>query len=57
MVEQKRADAAQTSSKGKLGTQLAAQKAQTQSQTLNEASRSERAARDADTAAEARRWQ
>ncbi|KAL2788999.1 hypothetical protein BJX66DRAFT_307576 [Aspergillus keveii] len=43
--------------KGKLGTKLAAQKAQTQSQTLNEVSRGERAARDADGAEAARRWE
>ena len=56
--EQKRADAAtQPSGKGKLGSKLAAQKAQTRTQTLDEASRDERAARDAEGAAEARRWQ
>lgn len=54
---QARADAAQSSNKGKLGTKLAAQKSMTQAQALNEASQSERAARDADGAAEARRWQ
>lgn len=57
-LEQKRAESASAAgSKGKLGTKLAAQKAQTQNQTLNEASRDEVAARDADGAAEARRWQ
>ncbi|GAT29296.1 hypothetical protein RIB2604_02901660 [Aspergillus luchuensis] len=56
--KQKRAESASAAgSKGKLGTKLAAQKAQTQNQTLNEASRDEVAARDADGAAEARRWQ
>ncbi|CEN62254.1 hypothetical protein ASPCAL08892 [Aspergillus calidoustus] len=48
---------AKTANKGKLGTKLAAQKAQTQSQTLNEVSRGERAARDADGAEAARRWE
>ncbi|KAL2834543.1 hypothetical protein BJY01DRAFT_84089 [Aspergillus pseudoustus] len=52
---QARAEAT-TASKGKLGTKLAAQKAQTHSQTLNEVSRDERAARDADGAEAARRW-
>ncbi|KAL4976756.1 hypothetical protein BDW66DRAFT_47187 [Aspergillus desertorum] len=55
MAAQKRA-AASGANKGKLGTQLAAQRAQTQTQTLNEHSREERAARDADGAAAARRW-
>ncbi|GLA65417.1 hypothetical protein AtubIFM54640_007169 [Aspergillus tubingensis] len=58
LAAQKRAESASAAgSKGKLGTKLAAQKAQTQNQTLNEASRDEVAARDADGAAEARRWQ
>ncbi|GKZ18988.1 hypothetical protein AbraIFM66951_001948 [Aspergillus brasiliensis] len=58
LAAQKRAESASaTASKGKLGSKLAAQKAQTQNQTLNEASREEVAARDADGAAEARRWQ
>ncbi|KAI3010744.1 hypothetical protein CBS147346_1509 [Aspergillus niger] len=58
LAAQKRAESASaTGSKGKLGTKLAAQKAQTQNQTLNEASRDEVAAREADGAAEARRWQ
>ncbi|PLN79449.1 hypothetical protein BDW42DRAFT_172848 [Aspergillus taichungensis] len=48
--------ASAASGKGKLGSKLAAQKAQTQSQTLNEVSRDERAARDADDAAAARAW-
>lgn len=56
MRKQKRAEGA-SANKGKLGSKLAAQKAQTQTQTLNEASRTERAARDADGAEEARRWQ
>lgn len=54
---QKRAEAAGSANRGKLGSKLAAQKAQTHSQTLNEASRDERAARDADTAAAAQRWE
>jgi hypothetical protein len=53
---QKRAEAASASSKGKLGTKLAAQKAKTQTQTLNEVSETERAVRDADGAEEARQW-
>ncbi|KAL4914169.1 hypothetical protein BDW62DRAFT_148558 [Aspergillus aurantiobrunneus] len=53
---QKRAEASGPTSKGKLGNKLAAQKAQTQAQTLNEVSRDERAARDADGASAARRW-
>ncbi|KAI9376748.1 hypothetical protein BJX61DRAFT_488209 [Aspergillus egyptiacus] len=54
-VGQKRAEAA--GPKGKLGSKLAAQKAQTQAQTLSEVSREERAARDADGAEAARRWE
>ncbi|PYH90633.1 hypothetical protein BO71DRAFT_334035 [Aspergillus ellipticus CBS 707.79] len=57
LAAQKRAESASTAGKGKLGSKLAAQKAQTQSQTLNEASRDEVAARDADGAAQARAWQ
>ncbi|EYE91223.1 uncharacterized protein EURHEDRAFT_533816 [Aspergillus ruber CBS 135680] len=57
LAAQARADAVQSSNKGKLGTKLAAQKSMTQAQALNEASQSERAARDADGVAEARRWQ
>ncbi|PLB40021.1 uncharacterized protein BDW47DRAFT_123962 [Aspergillus candidus] len=57
IAAQKRAESASAAGgKGKLGTKLAAQKAQTQSQTLNEVSRDERAARDADDAAAARAW-
>lgn len=44
------------SNRGKLGSQLAAQKAQTHAQVLNEASQEQRAARDADSAEQARRW-
>ncbi|PWY81912.1 hypothetical protein BO70DRAFT_362345 [Aspergillus heteromorphus CBS 117.55] len=57
LAAQKRAELASTATKGKLGSKLAAQKAQTQTQTLNEASRDEIAARDADGAAQARAWQ
>lgn len=58
LAAQKRAqDAKSASGKGKLGAKLAAQKAQTQAQTLNEASRDERATRDSDDAATARRWE
>ncbi|KAL4809657.1 hypothetical protein BDV18DRAFT_83295 [Aspergillus unguis] len=56
LAAQKRAETAGPANKGKLGTKLAAQKAQTQAQTLNEVSRDERAARDADGASAARRW-
>ncbi|KAJ5329332.1 hypothetical protein N7541_000506 [Penicillium brevicompactum] len=55
IAAQKRAEGA--GPKGKLGSKLAAQKAQTQAQTLGEVSREERAVRDADGAAEARRWE
>ncbi|KAL5341807.1 hypothetical protein BJX70DRAFT_357973 [Aspergillus crustosus] len=58
LAAQQRAGAASsTANKGKLGTKLAAQKAQTQAQTLSEVSKDERAARDADGAATARRWE
>ncbi|RAO65469.1 uncharacterized protein BHQ10_001481 [Talaromyces amestolkiae] len=53
---QKRAEALNASSKGKLGSQLAAQKARTQTQTLGAASQAEVAARNADSAAETRQW-
>ncbi|OJI97532.1 hypothetical protein ASPVEDRAFT_146890 [Aspergillus versicolor CBS 583.65] len=56
LAAQKRAEATGPANKGKLGSKLAAQKAQTQNQTLNEVSRDERAARDADGASAARRW-
>lgn len=41
---------------GKLATNLANQKKQTQNQLLNEASETERRARDADENAQARNW-
>ena len=56
LKSQKRAEAASTANKGKLGTKLAAQKAQTNNQTLQEASRAERSARDADSVEQAKRW-
>ncbi|KAJ5832427.1 hypothetical protein N7474_000738 [Penicillium riverlandense] len=56
IAAQKRAENASAANKGKLGSKLAAQKAQTQGQALNEASRTERAARDADESQAARRW-
>ncbi|KAF7590940.1 hypothetical protein BBP40_002192 [Aspergillus hancockii] len=53
-----RAESASAGNKKRpLGSNLAAQRAQTQAQTLKEASRTERAARDADDAATARRWE
>ncbi|KAI9868273.1 MAG: hypothetical protein M1830_005668 [Pleopsidium flavum] len=42
--------------KGKLGSQLAKERQQTRTDTLGQASREERRARDADTSAEARNW-
>ncbi|KAJ6091967.1 hypothetical protein N7467_003936 [Penicillium canescens] len=56
IAAQKRADSS-TTGKGKLGSKLAAQKAQTHAQTLDQVSRTERAARDADGAEAARRWE
>ena len=53
---QKRAESASSGNKGKLGSKLAAQKAKTHTQTLNELSEAERAARDADNAEAARQW-
>lgn len=54
---QKRAEAVGSAQKGKLGSKLAAQKAQTDVQALRDASRSERAARESEAAAQARRWE
>jgi hypothetical protein len=54
-VFQKRAESA-SANKGKLGSKLAAQKAQSHAQTLDQVSRTERAARDADGVEAARRW-
>ncbi|KAJ5827417.1 hypothetical protein N7447_004180 [Penicillium robsamsonii] len=56
IAAQKRAEGA-SANKGKLGSKLAAQKAQTQAQTLDQVSRTERAARDVDGAEAARRWE
>jgi hypothetical protein len=53
---QKRAEAQNASSRGKLSSQLAAQRSQTHAQALQDASRAERAARDTDLATQARRW-
>ncbi|OJJ49653.1 hypothetical protein ASPZODRAFT_12773 [Penicilliopsis zonata CBS 506.65] len=55
LAAQKRAEA--TSGKGKLGSKLAAQKAQTQAQTLSEASRDERANRRLDDTVTTSRWE
>ncbi|KAJ5135838.1 uncharacterized protein N7515_005116 [Penicillium bovifimosum] len=55
IAAQKRAESA-SANKGKLGAKLAAQKAQSHAQTLDQVSRTERAARDADEAEAARRW-
>lgn len=52
--QQERAKAGQ--GKGKLGRQLDAQRAQTHTDTLAAVSAENRAARDADAAAEARTW-
>lgn len=53
-VNQERAKASQ--GKGKLGRQLDAQKSQTQAGALAQTSRDNRAARDADAAADARNY-
>ncbi|GFF50315.1 hypothetical protein IFM58399_08776 [Aspergillus lentulus] len=56
IAAQKRAESAATAQKGKLGSKLAAQKAQTQAKTLSEVSREQTAARHMDESSEARRW-
>ncbi|KAJ5794197.1 hypothetical protein N7457_000796 [Penicillium paradoxum] len=56
IAAQKRAEGI-SANKGKLGAKLAAQKAQTHAQTLDQVSRTERATRDADGAEVARRWE
>ncbi|KAF9887512.1 hypothetical protein FE257_010090 [Aspergillus nanangensis] len=56
VAAQKRAESASGAHKGKLGSKLAAQKAQTQNQTLNEASRSERDTRAALEVKKAQQW-
>ncbi|KEY76170.1 hypothetical protein BA78_8201 [Aspergillus fumigatus] len=53
---QKRAESAAKAQKGKLGSKLAAQKAQTQAKTLSEVSREQISARHMDESSEARRW-
>ncbi|KAL9625822.1 MAG: hypothetical protein Q9160_000142 [Pyrenula sp. 1 TL-2023] len=53
---EERATRSSSAAQGKLGKQLAAQKAQTRTDVLAETSRDERSARDADAAAEARNW-
>ncbi|PGH15577.1 hypothetical protein AJ79_02359 [Helicocarpus griseus UAMH5409] len=55
-AEERAAKQASTSKQGKLGSQLAAQKAQTRNETLDEASRHNRATREADEAEAVRRW-
>ncbi|KAJ5995430.1 hypothetical protein N7481_002407 [Penicillium waksmanii] len=53
----KRAETASSGNKGKLGSKLAAQKAKTQTQTLNEASETERATRAQDDQREVAAYQ
>ncbi|EER44359.1 conserved hypothetical protein [Histoplasma capsulatum var. duboisii H88] len=55
-AEERAARQSSAAKKGKLSSQLAAQKSQTRSETLDEASRHNRATRDADAAATVRRW-
>ncbi|KAF4258131.1 hypothetical protein KXW98_008670 [Aspergillus fumigatus] len=56
IAAQKRAESAAKAQKGKLGSKLAAQKAQTQAKTLSEVSREQISARHMDESSEARRW-
>ncbi|KAJ5777450.1 hypothetical protein N7520_000696 [Penicillium odoratum] len=56
IAAQKRAESVSTANKGKLGSKLAAQKAKTHTQTLDQVSRDERAARDVDKVEQARQW-
>jgi hypothetical protein len=56
IAAQKRAESAASAQKGKLGSKLAAQKAQTQAKTLSEVSREQTATRHMDESSEARRW-
>ncbi|KAK2755863.1 hypothetical protein FQN54_005658 [Arachnomyces sp. PD_36] len=53
---EERARKQSASNTGKLSSQLAAQKSQTRTGTLEQVSREERGARDADAASQARRW-
>ncbi|GFF39377.1 hypothetical protein IFM46972_05866 [Aspergillus udagawae] len=55
-MAKKRAESAASAQKGKLGSKLAAQKAQTQAQTLTEVSREQTAARHMDESSKARNW-
>ncbi|KAF7117551.1 hypothetical protein CNMCM5793_006603 [Aspergillus hiratsukae] len=55
-MPKKRAESAAGAQKGKLGSKLAAQKAQTQAKTLSEVSREQTAARHMDELSEARKW-
>ena len=55
-MQERAAKQSAAANKGKLSSQLAAQKAKTRNETLDEASRQERATRDADAAAQTRRW-
>ncbi|GFG02108.1 hypothetical protein IFM61606_03475 [Aspergillus udagawae] len=55
-MPKKRAESAASAQKGKLGSKLAAQKAQTQAQTLSEVSREQTAARHMDESSKARNW-
>ncbi|PGH20796.1 hypothetical protein AJ80_03423 [Polytolypa hystricis UAMH7299] len=55
-AEERAARQAAAAAKGKLTSRLAAMKAQTRNEVLNEASRTERATRDVDAAEEVRRW-
>ncbi|KAL2365088.1 hypothetical protein RJZ56_001977 [Blastomyces dermatitidis] len=55
-AEERAAKQSLSAKKGKLSSQLAAQKAQTRNETLDEASRHNRATREADATAAVRRW-
>ncbi|OAX85259.1 hypothetical protein ACJ72_00381 [Emergomyces africanus] len=55
-AEERAAKQTSTAKKGKLSSQLAAQKAQTRNETLDEASRHNRATREVDAVEAARRW-
>ncbi|KAI1925366.1 hypothetical protein LOZ58_003446 [Ophidiomyces ophidiicola] len=56
-AEERAAKQNAASTKGKLGSQLAAQKAKTQGKTLNDISQAERASRATDAAETSRRWE
>ncbi|OJD21042.1 hypothetical protein ACJ73_07621 [Blastomyces percursus] len=55
-AEERAAKQSSSAKKGKLSSQLAAQKAKTRNETLDEASRQNRATREADAAAAMSRW-